>query len=144
MVSWSVTAMTSTLARRAACSTSSLGVGHPSLTVVCMWRSARPGETTGVHGTPGSLTIDVSGPSFRPGLAGGVASGRLDAGLRALSSACALAGRALAPEERGGDEARPGRAPNDQRRNGAADQPAGGRAQTAPDPNRGCRGGPPI
>src|SRR3981081_1070421 len=97
-----------------------------------MWRSARPGESTGVHGTPGSLTIDVSGPSFRP-VAGGVASGRLDAGLRPLSSACALADRAVAPEERGGDEARPGRAPNDQCRDGAAHQPAGGRAEAARD-----------
>src|SRR5260370_33093561 len=32
---------------------------------------------------------------------GGVRSGRVDAGLRALSSACALASRAPAPEERG-------------------------------------------
>src|SRR3989442_1547824 len=46
-------------ARRAACSTSWEGVGQPSLTVVCMWRSARPQRGIGVHPNPAGLTIDL-------------------------------------------------------------------------------------
>src|SRR5450756_1140564 len=84
----------------------------------------------GVHGTSGGLTIDLSGPPVRTWIGGGV-RGRLDAGLRTLSSACALASGAPAPEERGGDEAGAGRAPHDQRRDGAAHQPAGRRSEEA-------------
>src|SRR6202171_3767773 len=131
-----------TLARLAAWSTSSSGVGQPSLAVVCMWRSARPGATMGVHPTADGLTIDLFRTFSSTYLAGGVGFGRLDAGLRALSSACALAPGTAAPEERGRDQARRGSAPDHLRRDGAAHQPPGWGAETNRGQARRPRGHP--
>src|SRR5256712_6215700 len=71
MVSWSVTAITSSPARRAACSTSCKGVGQPSLASVWVWRSARPQRAIGVHPTRAGLTIHLLGRRLVTTLAGG-------------------------------------------------------------------------
>src|SRR6202162_1806907 len=121
----------------AAFSTSWDGVGQPSLAVVCMWRSARPQGAMGVHPTPGGLTIDLSDiPYCITTKDGGACGGRLDAGLRALSSARAVATGTSTPEKRDRHQAGAGSPSHHQRADGPAHQPPRWRPEATRPPTR--------
>src|SRR5690348_543352 len=102
MVSWSVIAITSRPTRLAACSTNCTGVGQPSLALVWVWRSARPQRAIGVHPNPAGLTIQLLETPLSDYSCWRLGRGRLDAGLRALTAARAVACGAAAPEKGGG------------------------------------------